>query len=104
MNINEREAGTRSPVAEQTILDMLGLQRFIEQRIVAKVDHSQAKVIAGSPVEFGLAQFFWIEWLVFDRGSSGSVRAEFKGFGRASGFDRAHKSLLADSLCPRVGR
>ncbi len=58
MDINKGEPGTRSPVAEQTVLDVLRLQRFGEQRILAQVDHSQAEVIAGSPVDFGFAQFF----------------------------------------------
>jgi hypothetical protein len=42
-------------VAQQAILDVLGLQRFGEQRVIAKVNHSQTEVIASSPIDFGLA-------------------------------------------------
>ena len=41
MNVDEREARARSPVAEQTILDVLGSQRFLQQRILLQVDHSE---------------------------------------------------------------
>jgi hypothetical protein len=88
--VNKGEAGTRSPVPQQSILDVLGLQRFIEQRIIAKINHPQAEIIAGSPVEFGVAQFVGTERLVFDCGSGGSVWAKFENFGWTADFDRAH--------------
>jgi hypothetical protein len=98
MDIDKRKSGARSPMAQQTILDVLGLQRFGEQRVVAKVDHSQTEIVAGSPVDFGFAQFFCIQRFIFDGRPRRSIRAEFEDFGWAAGFDRAHRSLLLDSL------
>src|SRR6266576_1138193 len=98
MDINKRKSGARSPMAQQTILDVLRLQRLGEQRVIAKVDHSQAEVIAGSPVDFGFAKFFCIQRFIFDGRPRRSIRAEFEDFGWAAGFDRAHRSLLLDSL------
>jgi hypothetical protein len=77
-------------VTQQSILDVLGLQWIIEQRIIAKVNHPQAEIIAGSPVEFGVAQLAGTKRLVFDCGSSGSVWAQFENFGWTADFDRAH--------------
>jgi hypothetical protein len=78
-------------MAQQAILDVLGLQRFGEQRVIAKIDHSQTEVIAGTPVDFGLAQFFCTERFIFDGRPGRSIRAEFEDFGWAAGFDRAHR-------------
>ena len=50
MDVREAQAGARSPVAEQTLLDVLGLQRRPEQRIAAQVDHAGGQVRAGPPV------------------------------------------------------
>src|SRR5579864_1018007 len=91
MDIDKRKSGARSPMAEQTILDVLRLQRLGEQRVFAKVDHSQTEIVAGSPVDFRLAQFFCTQRFIFDGRPGRSVRAEFEDFGWAAGFDRAHK-------------
>jgi hypothetical protein len=48
---------------EQSILEVLGAERFPEQRIVAEVDHSGAKVIAGPPVRVDLAEFVGAKYL-----------------------------------------
>ena len=58
VNVDERQAGARSPVSEQTVLDVLGLERLLQQRVVDEIDHPQCEVIAGSPVGVGFAEFF----------------------------------------------
>jgi hypothetical protein len=37
---HERQRRARTPVTEQPILDVLDLQRLLEQRVVAQIDHS----------------------------------------------------------------
>src|SRR5215469_6934633 len=39
MSPDERQCRARSPVAQQTVLHVLGLERLLEQRVVAQVDH-----------------------------------------------------------------
>ncbi len=50
MYVDERQAGTRSPMTEQPALDVLGPQRFGEKRIVQQINHPQTEIIAGPPV------------------------------------------------------
>ena len=50
VNIGERQAGARSPVSEQPVLDVLGLEGFFQQRIVLQIDHAERQVVAGSPI------------------------------------------------------
>jgi hypothetical protein len=37
-------------VTEQAILDVLGLKRLPQERVVAQVDHPYGKVVAGAPI------------------------------------------------------
>src|SRR5215469_8136989 len=67
MHPDEVLSWIRSPMAEQPALDVLGLQRFFEQRVVAQVDHPDAQVVARAPVsvdklEFLIGERFWHEW------------------------------------------
>ena len=50
-------------MSEQPILEMLGAQRLLEQGIVMKINHSRAKVIAGSPISVNLPKFFRVQRL-----------------------------------------
>jgi len=50
MDPDEGLAGVRAPVAEETILDLFGAQRFAQQRIVLEIEHADAEIIAGAPV------------------------------------------------------
>ena len=61
VDVDEGQAGARSPMAEQAVLDVLGAQRLVQQRIVEQVDHAQAQVIAGAPISVGLAQLVGAE-------------------------------------------
>jgi hypothetical protein len=45
-------------VPKQPVFEVLRAKRFPEQRIVTKVDHPGAKIVAGSPVRVDLAEFF----------------------------------------------
>jgi hypothetical protein len=44
-------------MAEKAILDVLGLERFAEQRVGAKIDHARREIITGAPVGVNLLQF-----------------------------------------------
>ena len=76
VHINKGEAGARSPVAEQAILDVLGAEGFLQQGIVEQVDHAEAEEIASAPVGVRLAESVSVE-----RGSGNG------GTGRAIGCD-----------------
>jgi hypothetical protein len=58
VDVDESEAWARTPVSEQAVLDVLGLQRFFQQGIRLEIDHSERQVIARSPVCMNLSQFF----------------------------------------------
>ena len=47
---DEGLAGVGAPVAEQAVLDVLGLEGFAEERIVAEEDHAAGEVVAREPV------------------------------------------------------
>src|SRR5215469_4720212 len=81
VNVDKGKSGTRSPMPKQTILDLLRLQRLAEQWILLQVDHSQAEIIAGAPIDLCVAQFFRTQWLVMNSGSGWSIRCEFLDFG-----------------------
>jgi hypothetical protein len=44
-------------MSQQAILDVLGTQRFREQRIFTQINHAEAQIIAGTPIDFSLAEF-----------------------------------------------
>ena len=50
VDVGEGESRARAPVAEQTLLDVLWLQRLSEQGVVLEVDHSYGQVVARPPV------------------------------------------------------
>ena len=49
MRPHERQRRARAPVAEQTLLHMLGLQRLLEQRVASEIDHAHREVVARLP-------------------------------------------------------
>jgi hypothetical protein len=71
-------------VTEEAILDVLGLERFAEERIVLKVEHAEDEVIAGTPEGVGFLQLFGAEWTALHGGSRFAERAEGCG---SLGFD-----------------
>src|ERR1035438_8942418 len=58
VNPGEGLAGVRTPVPEESILEMLGADGVFQQRVVTKVDHPRAKVVASPPVGIDFAEFF----------------------------------------------
>ena len=54
---DEGLAGVGTPVAEQAMLDVLGLERFAQERVVAEEDHAAGKVIASEPVGVHFVEF-----------------------------------------------
>ncbi len=50
VHVHEAETGRRAPMAEQSRLDVLRLQRDLEKRVVEEVDLSGGQVIGGLPV------------------------------------------------------
>ena len=61
VNIRKGLAGVRAPVAQQSGLGVLQLQRFSEQWVVLEVQHAQAQVEAGPPVGVDLVQLVGTE-------------------------------------------
>ena len=55
VNVREAQSGARPPVAEETLLDVLVLQRFTQQRIAPQVDHPGREIGAGPPVRIDFA-------------------------------------------------
>ena len=68
MHPGKAQAGTRTPVAKQAALDVFGLQRLAQQRVVAQEDHARCQVIAGAPVGVDLLQFLAGERGIENRG------------------------------------
>src|SRR5271165_1633889 len=57
VDINEGQTWARSPMSEQTVFDLLGLQRFLQQGILLEINHPERQVFARSPIGVGLSQF-----------------------------------------------
>ena len=50
MDIDEVLAGRGAPVAEEHVLDVLGLEGLAEEGVVVEIDLADGEVIGGSPV------------------------------------------------------
>src|SRR5450755_5007325 len=61
-----------TPVSEQPVLDVLGLQGLAQQRIRPQVKHARAKIVTGTPVSIHFPQFVGSQWRKFDSRSVGS--------------------------------
>jgi hypothetical protein len=55
VNIGKGQPRARSPVTQQAILDVFGLQGLTQQRVVLKVDHAKHQIIAGAPKSIGFS-------------------------------------------------
>src|SRR5882724_9727230 len=49
MRVDQVEPGASSPVAQQTRLDVMGLDRLTQQRVVEQVNLADAKIVGGAP-------------------------------------------------------
>jgi hypothetical protein len=50
VNVDEVQAGRRSPVPEEPGLDVLLCERLLEQRVVVEIDLTDRQVVGGAPV------------------------------------------------------
>lgn len=50
MDTDKTLAWIGAPMADQTLLDVVELQRLPQQRITRKVEHPQREIVAGPPV------------------------------------------------------
>lgn len=57
VGVDEVEAGRGAPVAEQPRFDVLGDERFAEQRIVLEIDLADRQIVGGPPVAVDLLEF-----------------------------------------------
>ena len=71
MHPREGLPGIGTPVSEQPVLDVLGLQRLAQQRILPQVQHACAKIVTGTPVSVHLPQFIGSQRCKFDRRGAG---------------------------------
>ena len=61
MNINQVLTGHRAPVADDLLLDVLGLQRLLEQRVIEQVKLTGCKIICRPPVCVHFIQHFVVD-------------------------------------------
>ena len=67
VGIDEVQAGRGAPVAEKARLDVLGLQRLVEQRVVEQVDLADRQIIGRAPPGVDPPQFFLAERVLLHR-------------------------------------
>jgi hypothetical protein len=72
VDVGEGLARVRTPMSEKPRLDVLSLERFLQQRVLTKVEHTQAQVHAGMEVAVDLVDLILAERLI-GHGSSGSA-------------------------------
>jgi hypothetical protein len=56
MDVRERQSGARPPMAQKPVLDVLGLERLFQKRIILKIDHAERQVVTCSPIGVGPCQ------------------------------------------------
>jgi hypothetical protein len=50
VNIDEVQARSRAPMAQQSWFDVFELQRFAQQRVIEQIDLANRKVVGGAKV------------------------------------------------------
>ncbi len=76
VSINKCQARARPPMSKQAALDMLGLERLLEQRIIPQIDHAQSQILASPPVGIRFSQLFGVQRRPLDGRSRRAVRAQ----------------------------
>jgi hypothetical protein len=56
MDPDKTLAGIRSPMTDQTFLQVFYFERFSQQRVLAQVQHAETEIIASAPVCVDLAK------------------------------------------------
>ena len=69
VDVDEVQPRRGAPVAQQPRLDVLGLQRLLQQRVVVEVDLADRQIVGRPPVGVHLAQQFGGKRLVHDANS-----------------------------------
>ena len=62
VRVDEVQAGRRAEVPEQARLDVLGLERLAEQRVVEQVDLPDREVVRGPPVRVEQLELGGRQW------------------------------------------
>jgi hypothetical protein len=73
MNPGERLASVRTPVTEETLLQVFTLERLLKQRVVAKIQHAEAEVETCPEVGVHLANLLRGEAFTLDGRASFSI-------------------------------
>src|SRR5262249_39460081 len=97
VDVNERKAGARSPMAEKPILDVLRLQRLAQERGVLQGKHAQAPGSVGSPPGMDFAQSLSVERVALNGRPGRTVSAErlfLQRLSRRKFQDGRHFSIL----------
>ena len=97
VNVGEAHARIGAPVTEQAPLDVLGLQRLTQQRIVSQVDHPRRQEQGRVPIGLHALQLLGLERAALDSGTRRTVGADRLRFSH----NRVHTSLR-DPPCGRV--
>jgi hypothetical protein len=64
MHIDEVLAGRGAPVTQQSGLDVIGRERFPEQRIARQIDLADTKVVGRHPIAIHAVEQVGREWTV----------------------------------------
>jgi hypothetical protein len=78
VDVGEYLAGVGTPVTEQPRLEVLELERLLEQRVVAEVEHTEAEVERCLHVRVGPAELIGGEGLALD-GRPGDAKGGNRG-------------------------
>ena len=62
MHVEHVQARRSSPVAKQSRLDVLALQRLAQQRVIEQIDLPDGKIVGSAPKGIHLPQFVRREW------------------------------------------
>ena len=65
-------------MAEEAVLDVVGLEGFAEERVAFQIDHAEGEVFAGAPVGINAAEFVRSQggWSLRDGGPGRAVSSE----------------------------
>src|SRR3974390_1983057 len=63
-------------MSEQAVLDMLRLQRLLQQRVALKINHPESQVITCSPIGMRLSQFLFTQRRSYNGGPRRAVSTE----------------------------
>lgn len=88
VDVGEHLAWIGAPVAEQALLEVLGLQGFFQQCVGFQIEHANAQIQAGPKIGVGVAKLFLAEGRVLHRGASLSIAGDALLFADFIGHDR----------------